>query len=136
MVEHKKYYRRSDKQIIEALQKTHGIIYDAAKLLGYSGPSSLQKRIRENKPLKDACDEAREYEVDWLHSKMVDLAEKGEYRAIEFLLRKLGRNQGFGDVQEINIRSSNVNQNFDASKLSEEEQEKLYEFISKATPQN
>jgi hypothetical protein len=133
MAEHKKYYVRSIEQIKKALIENHGIVYDAAKALGMA-EQGLNARIRNHPELQKVRDEAREMEVDVLHSKMHELAMSGEYKALEFLLRTLGRNLGFGESKDINLNGNmSVNANVNLSVLSTEELKVLDELISKST---
>lgn len=124
---------RSDDEIKEALLKNKGIISYAAQELGMSR-DTLDNRIRRNPELKETCKQAREIIIDEAEKGLFNKIASEEWGAIEFVLRRLGRIRGYGDVQDVNMNANvQADVNIDMSKLSTEELEKLDELTAKIT---
>jgi hypothetical protein len=121
----------SDKSIIEALKINHGLVSIAADALGVD-INTIYARMKEVPEVKQVCIEAREITIDKAESKLMELVEEKSYNAIQFLLRSLAKNRGYGESQEINLNSNNKNMNIDFSKLSLEEKLALEQLLSKA----
>lgn len=127
-----KYYVRTDEEIIEALQETKGIIYYAADLLGMTR-SNLDNRIRKNEKLQEALIDAREGVIDLAEAKLFKKLDEDQWNAIEFVLRRLGKNRGYGDEQTINMNANllELQINYDFDLLTNDEKVTVYELLSK-----
>ena len=94
--------RVSRKAFVRTLRQCDGIASQTAKALGIS-PQAVRKRIREDKVLQSVADEAKESLIDLAQSKLRPLLEKGNLKAVIFVLQSWGRSRGFG--KEIKIES-------------------------------
>ena len=123
------YTQKTDEEIIEALEKVHGLISPAARFLGMSR-NALDIRIRNNPKLNEVRLACREAALDLAENRLIDCVEKGSFPAIAFLLKTIGKERGY--TEELTINSNNFNQNLDLTKLTMEELEKLNELYDKA----
>lgn len=122
-------------QIITAIDNNYGNLSAAARELGIQR-YPLQVRVTNNPEIKEALNNARD--------KFIDLAEEGLYAhvkakslaAITFLLKTIGKERGWGESQNINLVSKNLNANVDLSKLSTEELVQLEYLINKSSNQD
>jgi hypothetical protein len=108
----------TNETIIEALEESNGLVYLAAEKLNMSH-SALQARIKRTPELTQAKINARKNEVNLLEHELHKKILEGDWRAIEFGLRKIGRDEGYGDVTDVNM-NANVNATLDI------ELEKIY----------
>lgn len=95
----------TDEILIAALDKTFGLIPEAAKLLGMSS-TGLRKRLHNNPELEIACQKAREEIVLIAEKKMFDSVEAGDLKSVTFVLSRLGRHRGWGEESTVTLKSS------------------------------
>lgn len=114
----------TDDQILAAIDKSDGIIADAARLLGYSRPA-LSARINKSLELKLAVEEASENIVDLAVHGLRDAVKKGDVTACIYITKTLGKKRGFSERQEIDLRGKLTTTDVDLSKLSNEELDEL-----------
>jgi len=91
-------YRTPD--IIAALERTHGMIYLAAKELGCN-PSTIYRRADKNKEIQSIIDSFRGQLVDKAELKLEQAVMNGEPWAVTLTLKSLGKNRGYVERQEI-----------------------------------
>lgn len=97
--------RMTDKQIINALQNSGGMIAHAAKALACNRVS-LSRRIQNSESLKQALEDARETTLDDVQSVLIRNAKAGDNTACIFLLKCLGKSRGFVEKQSMDIAVS------------------------------
>lgn len=130
----KKYVtKRSKEEVANAIIKAHGILSDAAKVLGLASVPSLRVRVKKDPELNAVLDESREQTKDLAESKLFDAIREGKDWAILFYLKCIARDRGYGEHQEVDVISRNFNANIDLSTLSLEELKQLEEITRKAT---
>jgi hypothetical protein len=92
--------RYTDKQIENALVKSSGLVYLAAKFLKCT-PLTIYTRMKKNKVLKAICNDCRGEIVDLAEQKLKKAVKRGDAWAITMVLRTLGRRRGYVSRQEI-----------------------------------
>jgi hypothetical protein len=99
------WLQHTDEEIVEALDKTYGLVEPAARILGMTR-QALQNRIRKNPEIRKfqiACDEKL---IDLSVSKLIERIEAGELGAILHVLKTKGRSRGFGEVLDVNLNGN------------------------------
>lgn len=91
-------YRTDD--IIEALHKTHGMIFLAAEKIGCSG-RTIQRRAEEVKAVKAVIDSYRGQLLDKAEVRLETAIMNGEPWAITLALKTIGKHRGYVDRQEV-----------------------------------
>jgi len=90
----------TDKQIIDALEKTEGNISAAARSLGCSR-TTVHNRITESDKVKQEYDSVNEANLDKAENRLMELVgdkdHKDHFKALKFYLRTKGRQRGYGD---------------------------------------
>lgn len=92
----------SDKQIIQALRESHGLIYIAAENLGCT-PQAIYKRKKKCARITICIENQRGRLVDKAHSKLEDGIDRGEQWAVTLCLKSLGKDRGFGDETKLQL---------------------------------
>ena len=85
-----------DAEIIKALAATNGFIGAAAKKLGCCR-WTVTNRINHNDTVREAYRQIVEERVDTAESKLMELVNAGNVKAVLFLLRAKGKQRGYGD---------------------------------------
>jgi hypothetical protein len=91
-------YRTTD--LISALERTHGMIYLAAKELGCD-PSTIYRRAEKDKKIRHTIDSFRGQIIDKAELKLETAVMNGEPWAITLALKTIGKNRGYVEKQEI-----------------------------------
>jgi len=117
--------RITDAQIAEALRKSNGYISYAAKMLGVSH-TAVSKRIRKSEKLQEVLEEKRAEMIEFAESKLFELVEKGDTRAIIFVLKTLGKDLGWTERQEVQCRNVSV-----SVEIQPEESELIKKIVQK-----
>lgn len=87
-------------EVIEAIQESHGLLALAARRLGVSR-NTVYRYVKEYATVRQAIDEAREANLDFAESKLMQAVNNGSIPAIMFLLKTVGRNRGYVERQEV-----------------------------------
>jgi hypothetical protein len=128
---HRACYIAKDEEIMESIFKHKGIVYYVADELGYTR-NGIETRIRNSPALQEAVKQARQTVIDEGEKALFEKLSNKEWKAVEFTLRKLGKDRGYGDSQEINMNANiQANVTYDLSRLSTEELETLNGIIIK-----
>jgi hypothetical protein len=90
----------STKVILEALDKTHGTIYLAAKELGCSA-MTIYRRAEKEPKVQETIDNYRGQLVDKAELKLETAVLNGEPWAINLTLKTLGKKRGYVERQEV-----------------------------------
>ncbi|MBU4443715.1 helix-turn-helix domain-containing protein [bacterium] len=81
-------------KVIEAIEKSHGIKSQAARLLGCNR-QTISNYIDRHETIKTAFEDAKESFVDMAESKLFENIEKGDVTSIIFCLKTLGKDRGY-----------------------------------------
>jgi hypothetical protein len=92
--------RYTDGQIIEALEKSRGMVYVAARLLKCD-PITIKRRIEASDKVRDVVEAQAELFVDTAELKLIESVNNGDSWAIQFALKTKGKNRGYVEKQEI-----------------------------------
>ncbi len=87
-------------QFIEALEKSMGIMSQAAKKIGVERTTPY-RWMREDEEFKDRCDEVQNVVLDFAETKLFELVQEGHPSATIFLLKTRGKERGYVERQEI-----------------------------------
>jgi hypothetical protein len=93
-------YSYPNSVIIDALRKTHGLVFAAAKIVGCTG-ETIKKRIEADPEVKVAALEARELKIDFAESKLMQAVDAGEGWAVCFFLKTQAKDRGYVERQEM-----------------------------------
>lgn len=86
--------------IITALEKTHGMVFLAAKELGCSA-MTIYRRAEAVKAVRDTIDAQRGKMLDAAELKLETAIMNGEPWAITLALKTIGKHRGYVDRQEV-----------------------------------
>lgn len=95
----------SDKEILDAIKASKGMLYIASKKLGCD-PKDLQNRIKAVPTLKDAAFNEKEATKDFVELKIIEALQKGEPWALKFFAERQMRDRGYGDKSDIILNGS------------------------------
>ncbi len=87
-------------QFIEALEKSMGIMSQAAKKIGVERTTPY-RWMREDEEFKDRVDEVQNVVLDFAETKLFELVQEGHPSATIFLLKTRGKERGYVERQEI-----------------------------------
>jgi aspartate oxidase len=87
-------------QIIDALTKSRGMVYIAAKALQCS-PRTISRRAETNKDVRTAIEASRGEVLDVAEVALMAAIQRQESWAIAFALRTIGRHRGYVERTEI-----------------------------------
>jgi hypothetical protein len=110
MPNEKKFTR---KQVITALKKTGGFITHAANMLGCRY-ETIERYIRDDPSIGVEMQHIKENRLDLAESELIKLMEAGEYQALQFYLKYMGRTRGYIKAQKIEI-SDNLSELMEAA---------------------
>lgn len=100
--------RVSDAQLVEALEKSGGIMAAAARAVGLDR-STVHHRINSDEKLKAVWEDIREVNLDLVEGKLRQAIQNGELAAIFFYLKCQGKRRGWIERHEydasINVRT-------------------------------
>ena len=107
-----------DGQIIEALEKSRGMVYVAARLLRCD-PITIKRRIAKVPKVGAVVDDQKELFVDVAELKLIEAVNNGDSWAIQFTLKTQGRRRGYSE------KSESTNYTVDLSQLTDEQLERI-----------
>ena len=94
-------------RIIEAFQKTGGLVTQTAKKLKVTR-QAIYKRLKGSSKLRKAKLDAEEINLDIAETKLIANVKKGDNASIFFYLKCKGKSRGYVERQEINIKDERV----------------------------
>ena len=94
-------------QVATALRATRGVVSEAAAICGISR-RRVHALIQKHPELRAICDDERERLVDVAESRMLDLMEAGEFKAVAFVLRCFGKQRGWVDREVRHLHTGTV----------------------------
>lgn len=86
--------RYKDSEISEALKKSRGMVYVAARELGCA-PHTIKARLKKSAKLRALQEDARGIFLDKGEIKLAEAVENGEPWAIKYALSTLARDRGY-----------------------------------------
>src|SRR5690606_3760247 len=92
--------RYTDKQIIDAITTTRGMVYVAAQRLGCS-PDTIKKRINDKPSVREALESARGRMGDTAELKLIEAIQDGQPWAIQFYLKTQHKHRGYTERLDI-----------------------------------
>jgi len=90
----------SKKSIIEALHRTHGMIFLAAKEIGCA-PVTIYRHAAKDKKIQDIIDSYRGQLIDKAELKLEQAVLNGEPWALNLALKTIGKQRGYVERQEV-----------------------------------
>jgi ParB-like chromosome segregation protein Spo0J len=90
----------SKRSIIEALERTHGMIFLAAKELGCA-PVTIYRHAAKDSKVQAIIDSYRGQLVDKAELKLEQAVLNGEPWALNLTLKTLGKSRGYVERQEV-----------------------------------
>jgi hypothetical protein len=88
------------KNMIEALEKSLGIVTTACRMVGISRETHY-RWLREDEAYKEAVEGIADIALDFVESKLHKQIEEGEVSSTIFYLKTKGKKRGFVEKQEI-----------------------------------
>ena len=93
-------YKYKAPQIAEAIIAADGVLSVAARNLGCSR-TTLYKYVEKYATVKDALEDARETNIDFVESSLMKQIKEGNVTAMIFFLKTQGKHRGWVERQEI-----------------------------------
>lgn len=93
----------SDEQIAILIDKYYGIYTDMAKAAGVTY-QCIFKRIDNSPYLQQECVKARSKIIVAAESKLLEIMEAGDIKAVMFILKSLGKHKGWSEDVNLNVR--------------------------------
>lgn len=119
MAEFRNPKRRSDEEIMNAIEAHRGNISAAARVLGYTRPA-LSNRISNTPELAEHLAHVRETSVDHAESLLwVHIEQKENLQALLEYLKAQGKKRGYGNQSIDMILDAKVNHGVDEAMLEQ-----------------
>ena len=93
--------KRTKREVVESIEGTFGVVSVASKRLGVTR-ATFYNYIERYK-LSDMLREERDKLVDMAEAKIAKLVSDGDFRAVQMVLERMGRDRGWGIQQEVAI---------------------------------
>ena len=93
--------KRTKSEVVESIEGTFGVVSVASKRLGVTR-ATFYNYIERYK-LSDMLREERDKLVDMAEAKIAKLVSEGDFRAVQMVLERMGRDRGWGIQQEVAI---------------------------------
>lgn len=90
------------KALIEAMQKSMGVVSDACKIVKIPR-SSFYNYYNNDPEFKRACDECQDIALDFAESQLYSQIKGGSTTATIFYLKTKGKHRGYVERQQIDI---------------------------------
>lgn len=107
------------KQLIEALQKSLGVVSTACKVVGISRTTYYQY-LKDDEDFKSQVENIEEEAIDFVESKLFEQIQDNNTTATIFYLKTKGKKRGYTEKQEIEHSGKLKQEVVDYSKLSDE----------------
>jgi hypothetical protein len=91
--------RQTKKALIEALQKSLGVVTQACKTVGIAR-ATFYEYYNNDPEFKKACDDTGELAIDFVESKLFKQIESGDTTASIFYLKTKGKHRGYIQTSE------------------------------------
>jgi predicted transcriptional regulator len=87
-------YQLRAEEVAEAVRQAGGRLATAAELLKCSQPA-VRRYIERFPEVREAFEEERAVVIDTVESKLIEAVERGDLRAVKFVLSTLGKDRGY-----------------------------------------
>jgi predicted DNA-binding transcriptional regulator AlpA len=111
------------KQLIDALEKSLGIVTTACKIVGCAR-STFYEYYSKDQDFKNQVDELQNMTLDFAESQLHQQIKKGNTTATIFYLKTKGKHRGYIERKEVEMTAS-----VSTSKLSEEAKKKIEDIL-------
>ena len=91
---------KKQKDVLKALEETHGVITEACKKAGYAR-SAFYVAMDKDPKLKKAVEDIQEQAVDYVESQLFKNIEQGNITGQIFYLKTKGKHRGYIEKTEI-----------------------------------
>jgi AraC-like DNA-binding protein len=91
---------KKQKDVLKALEETHGIITEACKKAGYTR-SAFYLAMEKDQELKKAVEDIQEQAIDYVESKLFENIQNKNVTAQIFYLKTKAKHRGYIERQEI-----------------------------------
>lgn len=92
-------------QLLEALEKTHGIVKHACDMVGLS-QKTFYDYCKADPEFKKAVTNYDEQQINFVESKLFENISAGDKASIMFYMRYKGRKRGYTDQIDVNVSGS------------------------------
>ena len=96
----KKVREFSDEEIIQAVKHSHGLVVQAARVVGCT-PDTIYDHINKNPVVRKAVKDAREEMKDYAEGKLYLAIQQGNVHATVFYLETQAKDRGYSRRQEL-----------------------------------
>lgn len=96
------------KQFIDVFKKNGGLIYKTCEIVCIA-PNTYYNWLEKDPEFKQQCQEALEYNIDYVESKLKKAIDSDELAAIFFYLKCKAKHRGYVEKQYIEQKSENLN---------------------------
>lgn len=94
------------KQLLEALEKSLGVVTTACKNVGV-GRTTFYQYLKDDKEFKQSVDELQDVALDFAESQLFKQIKEGNTTATIFYLKTKGKKRGYIERQEVD-HSGNI----------------------------
>lgn len=133
MPKHEEDVQRDKERLLISLKDCSGIVTFACEKVRLSR-QTFYRWYREDAEFKERVDAINELQIDVAEASLLKKIQKGDTTAIIFYLKTKGKDRGYSERREISIPggvSVDVKNDFDVSKLSDEERKVLLSIAEK-----
>lgn len=133
MPKHEEDVQKDKEKMLESLKECSGIVTFACEKVGLSR-QTFYRWCRDDPEFKERVDAINELQIDVAEASLLKKIQKGDTTAIIFYLKTKGKNRGYSERREISIPGGvdmNIKNDFDVSKLSDEERKVLLSIAEK-----
>ena len=133
MPKHEEDVQKDKERLLISLKDCSGIVTFACEKVRLSR-QTFYRWYREDAEFKERVDAINELQIDVAEASLLKKIQKGDTTAIIFYLKTKGKDRGYSERREISIPggvSVDVKNDFDVSKLSDEERKVLLKIAEK-----
>lgn len=133
MPKHEEDVQKDKERLLISLKDCSGIVTFACEKVRLSR-QTFYRWYRDDAEFKERVDAINELQIDVAEASLLKKIQKGDTTAIIFYLKTKGKDRGYSERREISIPggvSVDVKNDFDVSKLSEEERKVLLKIAEK-----
>ena len=110
MPQKKQRKQHTKKAILEALEKSLGVVTDACKALGINR-TTFYRRYHKDQSFREAVDEIQEAALDFAESQLFKQMKSGSAAATIFYLKTKGKKRGYIEKSEIGFAQDGLPDN-------------------------
>ena len=107
MAKHQRAYKWTKEEVLERVKGSFGVLTVIQKKLGINR-DTLRKYRKRWHEVDEAIKEERGYFMGLAESRLVKQVEAGNLEAIKYVLSHLGKDDGWGDEQTVNLNGEGI----------------------------